>query len=236
MNNDDLQWVSIEKLRPWAKNPRKNNKAVLAVANSITKFGFGAPIVARKNGEVIAGHTRLKAAIALTTADTRQGDDIRVELLGDIAAMLDSLPDRVTPSVLVERLNGLDGRPWAELGKGGLTANRLGRYLQSFGVKTSVAWKGSGNTERGYDREALRNVGGRYSAKMRNAPSETHESPVKQASLHITDLMRNTGGIDEPMFSVVFRGPLELQAELLMKLRSIANEDNRIDLEIEIVG
>jgi DNA modification methylase len=57
------EWVAIDALRPWADNPRSNDDAVAAVAESIRRFGFGAPILARRaNGEIIAGHTRLKAA------------------------------------------------------------------------------------------------------------------------------------------------------------------------------
>lgn len=59
-------WVEVSKLRPWDKNPRKNDGTpVKKVMQSITKFGFAAPIVARTNGEIIAGHTRWKAAIEL---------------------------------------------------------------------------------------------------------------------------------------------------------------------------
>lgn len=60
------EWVDVSKLTPWGKNPRKNDKAVSAVAESIKTFGFGAPLlVRRENGEIIAGHTRLKAALKL---------------------------------------------------------------------------------------------------------------------------------------------------------------------------
>lgn len=57
------EWVAVEELVPWADNPRDNDAAVAEVAESIKRFGFGAPILARRaDGEVIAGHTRLKAA------------------------------------------------------------------------------------------------------------------------------------------------------------------------------
>jgi hypothetical protein len=47
-------------LHPWLGNPRKNADAVKSVADSIRKFGFGAPQVARQaNRQLIAGHTRL---------------------------------------------------------------------------------------------------------------------------------------------------------------------------------
>jgi DNA modification methylase len=59
-------WVDIASLRPWVKNPRKNDHAVDQVVESIKRFGFGAPLVARKaDRSIIAGHTRLKAALKL---------------------------------------------------------------------------------------------------------------------------------------------------------------------------
>lgn len=59
------EWVPIGALTPWRDNPRQNDQAVNAVADSIKRFGFASPIIARMDGEVIAGHTRLKAAQAL---------------------------------------------------------------------------------------------------------------------------------------------------------------------------
>lgn len=56
-------WVPINDLRPWLGNPRTNADAVDKVAESIERFGFGAPILARQaDRQVIAGHTRLLAA------------------------------------------------------------------------------------------------------------------------------------------------------------------------------
>ncbi len=60
------EWVPLDKLRPWVKNPRKNDHAAREVAGSIRRFGFGAPLVARRqNLEIIAGHTRVKAVLLL---------------------------------------------------------------------------------------------------------------------------------------------------------------------------
>ena len=59
-------WVDIKALKPWDRNPRKNQPAIKPVADSIRRFGFGAPIIARKaDGEIIAGHTRILAAESL---------------------------------------------------------------------------------------------------------------------------------------------------------------------------
>jgi len=57
------EYVSPDTLTPWSRNPRHNDDAVEGVAASIVRFGFAAPIIARRSTrEVIAGHTRLKAA------------------------------------------------------------------------------------------------------------------------------------------------------------------------------
>jgi len=57
----NIQQIAIEKVIPYAKNPRKN-QAVEKVANSIKDFGFQQPIVVDKNMVVIVGHTRLLGA------------------------------------------------------------------------------------------------------------------------------------------------------------------------------
>ena len=60
------EWVSIDSLTPWDKNPRRNASAVADVAKSIKRFGFGSPILVRDaDSVVIAGHTRLLAARSL---------------------------------------------------------------------------------------------------------------------------------------------------------------------------
>ena len=56
---------NINDLIPYVNNPRKNDKAVDAVASSIKNFGFKVPIIIDAQNEIVAGHTRLKAAIKL---------------------------------------------------------------------------------------------------------------------------------------------------------------------------
>jgi hypothetical protein len=57
-----VQEIEIEKLHPWEDNPRLNDHAVDAVAESIRSFGFNVPILCDQNSVIIAGHTRWKAA------------------------------------------------------------------------------------------------------------------------------------------------------------------------------
>jgi len=58
-------WMNIEDIHPYANNPRKNDDAVQSVANSIKEFGWQQLIVVDKDGVIIAGHTRYKAALSL---------------------------------------------------------------------------------------------------------------------------------------------------------------------------
>ena len=56
-------WEDIKILNPWKKNPRKNTSAIDKVADSIKRFGFASPIIARSEDKIIiAGHTRFEAA------------------------------------------------------------------------------------------------------------------------------------------------------------------------------
>lgn len=54
--------IKIEDLKPYEKNPRKNEKAIDFVANSIKEFGFKVPLVVDKNNVIVAGHTRYQAS------------------------------------------------------------------------------------------------------------------------------------------------------------------------------
>lgn len=49
-------------IKPYEKNPRKNEEAVKYVAESIREFGFKVPIVIDDDHVIVAGHTRWKAA------------------------------------------------------------------------------------------------------------------------------------------------------------------------------
>jgi DNA modification methylase len=57
-----IEYWRIADLVPYARNPRKNDKAVKRMIEAIRAFGFRVPILIRGNGEIIDGHLRLKAA------------------------------------------------------------------------------------------------------------------------------------------------------------------------------
>ena len=54
-----------KELIPYSNNPRNNDSAVDAVAASIKEFGFKVPIIVDSDNVIVAGHTRLKAALKL---------------------------------------------------------------------------------------------------------------------------------------------------------------------------
>lgn len=62
MDKLKIVYKKISDLTPYENNPRLNDGAVDAVAKSIEEFGFKVPIVIDKDGVIVAGHTRLKAA------------------------------------------------------------------------------------------------------------------------------------------------------------------------------
>jgi ParB-like chromosome segregation protein Spo0J len=71
----------IKELLPYPNNPRINDSAVKAVANSIKQFGFKQPIVIDSANTIVAGHTRVKAAqrLGLLTVPCVIADDLTVE-------------------------------------------------------------------------------------------------------------------------------------------------------------
>ena len=57
-----IEWIDVDRLVPYERNPRQNDQAVEAVARSIREYGFQQPIVVDADGVIIVGHTRWKAA------------------------------------------------------------------------------------------------------------------------------------------------------------------------------
>ena len=80
----------IKDIKPYEKNPRKNDSAVDAVANSIKEFGFKVPIVIDKDNVIVCGHTRYKAAkklgldvVPCVVADDLTDEQIKAYRLAD---------------------------------------------------------------------------------------------------------------------------------------------------------
>lgn len=69
MNKLKIVYKKITDIHPYENNPRKNEKTVDFVANSISEFGFRQPIVIDKDNEIVAGHTRYKASQKIGLAE-----------------------------------------------------------------------------------------------------------------------------------------------------------------------
>lgn len=69
MANLNVVYKKVDELIPYASNPRINDGAVDAVANSIREFGFKVPIIIDSKNVIVAGHTRLKASRKLGLAE-----------------------------------------------------------------------------------------------------------------------------------------------------------------------
>ncbi len=57
----ELVVIPLQEIHPYESNPRINDGAVSAVAESIRQCGYIAPIIVDEDGVILAGHTRYKA-------------------------------------------------------------------------------------------------------------------------------------------------------------------------------
>ena len=80
----------ISEIKPYEKNPRRNEKAIDLVANSIKEFGFKQPIVIDDNNVIVCGHTRFQAPkklglkeVPCVVADDLSDEQIKAYRLAD---------------------------------------------------------------------------------------------------------------------------------------------------------
>ena len=57
-----IEYIDINDIKPYEKNPRKNEDAIPYVMESIKQFGFKNPVILDKNNVIVAGHTRIESA------------------------------------------------------------------------------------------------------------------------------------------------------------------------------
>lgn len=112
MGNIEIQYKKLKDIKPYEKNPRKNDDAVPYVIESIKEYGFKVPIVIDKDGVIVTGHTRYKAAsqLGLTEVPCIIADDltdkqIKAFRLADNKVSDYSLWDN---KLLLEELDGLE--------------------------------------------------------------------------------------------------------------------------------
>ena len=100
----EITYKKLKELKPYRNNPRRNEKAVKALAASIEEFGFKNPIIATLAGEIICGHTRYKAAkklkldrVPVIIADDLTDEQVRAYRLADnrVAELADWDPEQL---------------------------------------------------------------------------------------------------------------------------------------------
>lgn len=62
---DKLELRKITDIKPYWRNPRKNDKTVEALKKIIPNVGFNVPLYIDKEGVIIKGHARYRAAVQL---------------------------------------------------------------------------------------------------------------------------------------------------------------------------
>ena len=66
-----LEKLKLTDIIPYENNPRKNDGAVNAVAESIRQCTYIAPVIVDEDHVILAGHTRYKALLALGREDAQ---------------------------------------------------------------------------------------------------------------------------------------------------------------------
>lgn len=78
--HSEVEMVDLSAVKPYWRNPRKNDAAVDFLVNAITRYGFQVPIILDSTNTIVAGHSRYRAALKLSLP---QVPCIRVNLTPD---------------------------------------------------------------------------------------------------------------------------------------------------------
>lgn len=134
MEKITLEYWSLERLRPYANALRQNDDCVERMVEAIRVYGFRIPILARRDGEIVDGELRFKAALLLRLAevpvlpaDGLTDEQIRAFrlLVNRSATWADWNPEAV--AVELSELRALD----IDLAQTGFDAKEMDRYLRS---------------------------------------------------------------------------------------------------------
>lgn len=76
-----IEMWAVDRPRPFDRNPRFNDRAVEPVARALREFGFRQPIVVDRDGVIVVGHTRWRAAksIGMTEVPVHVAADLTAE-------------------------------------------------------------------------------------------------------------------------------------------------------------
>ena len=110
----------IDCIREYENNPRLNDGAVEYVKNSIEEFGFRVPVVIDKDGVIVCGHTRVKAArqMGLESVPCLIADDLTEEQIKAFR-LVDNKTQELAEwdwNIIFDELGEIDGIDMSRLG------------------------------------------------------------------------------------------------------------------------
>lgn len=123
--------IALNDLKEYENNPRKNDKAVGAVLESIKAFGFRVPLIIDGENVIVAGHTRKKAAelLGLASVPCIKADDLTPEQIKAFR-----LADNKTAELSEWDFEKLE-RELAELAALEIDMQKFGFELSDFGAE-----------------------------------------------------------------------------------------------------
>lgn len=127
----EVRNVPPSEIRPYDRNPRNNDAAVGPVSESIRRFGFRQPIVVDRDGVIIVGHTRHRAALSLGL------DSVPVVVADNLT------PEQCSQYRLVDNKVG-EISEWDENALGEELAGLLDARMEDFGFEGFVDMEGFG--------------------------------------------------------------------------------------------
>ena len=130
-HNLNIEMRPLSDLTPWARNPRSNDKAAERLAYTIAEHGWTNPILLDRTGQIVAGHTRFKAAMKLGLSEV---PTIQLDVEGHEAAAIAIADNRLAEMAewdggeLAALLDELDGAG-LDLDAIGYDSDELGEAL-----------------------------------------------------------------------------------------------------------
>lgn len=143
----ELVVKNLDDLVPYENNPRKNEKAIHVVSESIQQCGYISPIIIDENNVILAGHTRYNAL------RSNGEDSVQVIVVSGLMEeqkkkyrLLDNKTSEFSSwdfDLLAEELEGLDfGDLQIDWGITGFTDEELARLIdENAAPKEKEKWK-----------------------------------------------------------------------------------------------
>ncbi len=108
-------------LTPYGNNPRENDNAVPYLMNSIERYGFLVPVVVDRHDVIVAGHTRVKAALELGLKEV------------PVVCAADLTPEKVAEFRLID--NKISELSWWDQDKLKLEMDKLDLSWEDYGFE-----------------------------------------------------------------------------------------------------